>query len=133
IWWKEAEPVIATKAYEVSWADFLDAWDRVRFTGQLDWTDVLEEASRAAIPGAASRYSQDGQRLVAICSVLQRLHGAKPFFLAPRTAGQLLGISAETARLIFRAMQRDGLLERIEPGSRVGGMATTWRFHAHAE
>ena len=91
--------VIGTEPFEETRIDFLIAWPKVKFPkGAEPMTKVFELAKRAPTPQAALRYEQDGLRLlVALCRELQRASGDKPFFLACRTAGGLLGVKHVTA------------------------------------
>jgi len=90
--------VIGTEAFEETWIDFLTAWPKVKFPkGTEPMTKVFESAKHAPLPQVALQYEQTDLRLlIALCRELQRVSGDRPFFLACRTAADLLGL--KTAR-----------------------------------
>jgi len=117
-WHRRALPVIRTKAFTETWADFTIAWQRVRvpFGGEL--ARLVERARWAPLPKAALEYDDEHARLlVRICVELQQFHGADPFFLGCRTAGELIGVSKSEAARLLRMLVFDDVLEVTAAGS----------------
>jgi hypothetical protein len=113
LWHQRAYPVIGTKPFEATWADFLHAFPRVRFPKGKEPMALMFAASEAAEPPTCgSDYeSKDMVRLIKLCRELQRHSGAAPFFLACRTAGELLQIDHNTAAAYLRVLCADGILK----------------------
>ncbi len=59
---------------------------------------------------------------------LQRVSGEKPFFLACRTAGKLLGVDHTTASRGLFLLRNDGLLEEVEKGNRINRRASRYKY-----
>ena len=92
-------------------------------------TKVFELAKQSPFPQAAMRYEQHDLRLlVALCRELQRASGDKPFFLACRTAGNLLKVTHITAWRWLFALTQDGIVAEIEKGDRVRRRASRYRY-----
>jgi hypothetical protein len=128
-WWPKAEPVVATKDRETSWLEFLDAFELCQFPGGMDWDLVVDQAAKEPLPPAAEFYLDRTRLLVGICSVLQRLHRSRPFYLSLELAGNLLGgVSVQTAARTFDRLIKDGLLERVSVGNNFTGKASEYRY-----
>jgi hypothetical protein len=130
-WHRLALPVIRTKPFKESWLDFVDAWKRVKFpagTGPLQalWSRALAEPP----PPEVLAYAEEGvRRLVALCFQLQRRAGAGTFFLACRTAQDVLGLDSHvTAWRWLRILQVDGVLVRVSTGSKASRLANEYRY-----
>jgi hypothetical protein len=94
-------------------------------------TKVFELAKHAQTPRAALRYEQDGLRLlVALCRELQRVSGDKPFFLACRTAGGLLGVKHVTAWRWLTLLAHDKIVDEVEKGDKLKRRASRYRYLA---
>ncbi len=86
----------------------------------------------------AHREPQQGlsvHNVVVACRELQLLSGVSPFFLSCRTAGELIGLSHDTANVLLKGLCREGILEEIAKGGITarGSLATRWRFVASME
>ncbi len=119
-WHERALPFIATKPFEETWLDFAEGWDKVTFpAGQEPVAMIFAQAMSQSIPACAMRYEQPSLRcLVALCRELQRVAGSVPFFLAGRTAANLLGVPHTVAARWLRLLVIDKVLERAKIGSR---------------
>lgn len=119
-WHCRALPYIATKAFDESWADFLNAWKQIRFpagTGPL--AAALEAAISSPLPAEAYPFEIPALRnLVALCQKLQMIAGDAPFYLACRSAGELLGVTHVAANRWIRLLENEGILIRIRTGTR---------------
>jgi hypothetical protein len=110
-WHAAALPVLGTKPFEDTWADFARGWGQVRYprgTGVL--AEALAAADAALDPPEAMEYdAPETRRLVRLCRELQRRAGDKPFFLACATAGALLGLDKMTAWRRLDVLVVDGV------------------------
>jgi hypothetical protein len=106
----------------------MDAFDRCRFAGGLDWDRVIEEAADEQLPQGTDWYTRDMKRLAKVCAVLQRRTGDQPFYLSYEDAARLLGIAKATAQHAFKLLMRAKLLERITTGSNVERKASTYLY-----
>lgn len=119
-WHARALPIIGTKDFDTTWGDFNRAWDQIRYP----CGDVLQRIARDSesidIPAVvrALGYSDRTLRLVQICVALARHHSPEPFFLAYRTAGELLGCHFTDAGNLLSTLVADGVLERVSQGTR---------------
>jgi hypothetical protein len=122
--------VIRTEPFEETWIDFRLSWPKVKFPrGGEPMTKVFELAKHAQTPRAAMRYEQAGLRLlVALCRELQRVSGDKPFFLACRTAGGLLGVTHVQAWRWLYALGCDGIVAEVEKGDPKKRRASRFRY-----
>lgn len=119
-WHKLALPVIQTKPFEETWIDFLKGWERVKFpAGQGPLDEVVRRLDLAELPQEALQYEQPQfRRLVLLCRELQRVSEERPFFLSVRTAGGLIGVSADTASRWMYLLQREGVLKLVAEATR---------------
>jgi len=131
-WHQKALPHITTKPFEESWFDFAEAWDKVKYPkGTEPIAMILAQAVEAGLPEVAKQYEQEELRLlVCFCRELQRASGDGPFFLATRTAGQLLGVNHVTASRWLRGLVLDGILELVTAGTRENRRASRYRYIA---
>ncbi len=133
IWHKIAFPIIGTKPFEDTWADFLYGWPRVRFPkGSDPIAMIMMRVKNAPLSDEALDYdAPETRRLVSICRELQRASGNGPFFLSCRTAGELLGLDYVTAWRRLIVLAEDGIIRCVERGTR--GRATRYRYVAHQQ
>jgi hypothetical protein len=119
-WHRIARPKIGTKEFEETWADFAIAWDNVRFpAGEEPIRAIFQAARGKPLPSIAEQYGVDSVKLlVGLCAELQRIALPEPFFLACRTAGELLGITHVMAHKWLKLLIADRVLEVAKPGSK---------------
>jgi len=131
-WHARALPYILTKPLEESWFDFAEGWGKVKHPkGEEPIAMLLAKADAAELPEVAREYEQEElRRLVALCRELQRACGDGPFYLASRTAGELLGIDHSTASRWLRGLQIDGILRLVVRGSQREHKASRYRYLA---
>ncbi|MCE9604427.1 MAG: bifunctional DNA primase/polymerase [Planctomycetia bacterium] len=132
-WHAAALPVIRTKPFETTWLEFARGWKVIRFAaghGPVDeaYAAALKMAA-ASMPLVALEYEQPKLRfLICLCKELQRPLGTKPFFLASRTAGELLGVTHTTAWEWLKVLAVDEVLREVEIGDRAKRRATTYLY-----
>ncbi len=131
-WHALARPFNQTKAFEESWFDFAEGWEKVKHpAGQEPIAMIFALAIESELPEAARQYEQpELQSLVALCRELQRGCGDQPFFLSSRTAGGLLNVDHSTASRWLRGLQTDGILELVVKGSQETHKASRYRYRA---
>jgi hypothetical protein len=116
-WHCAARPFISTKPFDETWADFIEGWRKVKFpagTGPIQL--IYQQALTRPSPLIIQRYdTPQVQQLIVLCRALQQATGEKPFFLACRTAGQLLHISHSLAAKWLRMLAVDQVIELVTP------------------
>ncbi len=128
-WHARALPVIGTKDFATTMADFMRGWEKVKqphgatmqkITSSINHSDPLP-------PGIeALGYGAHGNHLVRLCMALQENKGDEPFFISARQAGEQLGIHFTDASKMLAALVADDVLELVSKGS--GKVASRYRF-----
>ena len=129
--------VIGTEPFEETRIDFLTCWPKVKFPkGTEPMVLILERAKQSPPPKAAERYEQAELRLlVSVCRELQYAAGVEPFYLACRTAAELLdvrnkqgGFDHVKAWRWLVLLTHDGIVEATEKGDQSKHRATRYRY-----
>lgn len=130
MWWQMALPVIGTKPFSETWADFVHGWKSVRFPkGTEVMSQMLMLAQRSECPPEAIQYDSDKFRLlVSLCRELQRACGPNPFFLSVRTAGNLLDVDPSTASQWLGCLEADGIIQCVIKGNQSTRQASRFRY-----
>ncbi len=124
-WHRRALPVIGTKDFGISWAEFKTSWRSVKYFPET-LTRLLVDLPKLPVNCPASEYGPKGLLLFQICVGLQEHEGAKPFFISSRKAGELIGCHASDAAKLLKAFCIDGLIEEVSKG--VGKVASRYRI-----
>jgi hypothetical protein len=129
-WHRRAAPVIMTKDFLTTWADFGTAWPRVKWPkGQGPMELAAERAEAEPSPPCAAAYEMPAQKLlVSLCYQLQLMMPGTSFFLSARTAGVICMVDYTTASRWLRAFCIDGILKQTESGNRTGRRANRYQF-----
>jgi hypothetical protein len=102
-WHQLALPHIRTKDFAESWRDFAVAWQRVRSAGD---GEVL-----VGVREWVCRLTDDPLlRLELACEAIQARQDGKPFYLACRTAADLIGAKKSTAAKLLTRLVEAGIL-----------------------
>lgn len=129
-WHKAHYMVIRTKAFSVSWDDFERAFCSVRVLPGETMSRLLAGVDRhAPLPPdlVSMGYGPHEAPLWHVCRALQMHAGDEPFFIASRTAAQLLGnCDHKSAAAMLRSFVRDGVLQLVSKGS--GRSASRYRM-----
>jgi hypothetical protein len=130
-WHKRALPVIGTKDFLETWADFVSAWNEVRVPiceGVVEL--ACNRACVASPPERAVALYGEGSivLLAALCRELQGLAGDADFFIDCRTAGRLVCIDPSTAWKYLNVLCADRILAAGEKGSLAKRKASRFRF-----
>ena len=128
-WHELSLPVIGTKDFAITWADFLNGWEKVRVPFGATMRSVLEKIDQSAsLPDGVGelRYGPSCIQLVRVCVALQSHCGDEPFFLSARQAGEVLGVHFTDASKMLAALANDGVLKLVSKGT--GKVASRYRF-----
>lgn len=119
-WHVQALPMIGTKEFDETWADFTHAWPRARVALHFRaavW--AMQQANTEAMPIAAGNYDNPAVRLlVGMCWHLASLHPERRFFLSSHGAGAMLGVSHDRVLRWLNMPCVDGVLTLLERGNR---------------
>lgn len=129
LWHRRALPVIGTKPFDDTWAEFIYGWSRVKWPkGSGPMADILAKTDAAPLPEVAMKYECPmTHRLIKLCRELQRASGDGPFFLSCRTAADLLDMGHPmTAHRRLYLLEFDDIIRTVEPGTRT--RATRYRY-----
>jgi len=125
-WHRRALPMIATKDYEETLANFLQGWQRVKSPVHLDYVRrVREQAEQEPVGDFQKR---ELRVLAGICKVLQEDSKADTFYLAVRTVGAAFGISAMHASRWLYLLEAKGLIRTVEKGGTAKNPRRATRF-----
>jgi hypothetical protein len=116
-WFDLALPIITTKEFDETWADFIHAFKRAR----LPFGDVLKTAETAIDlnnpPPAANHYTHAPTKmLIALCAALASLHPKGNFFLSSHVAAERAGMSQPQAYRRLQMLVEDGVIQEVEKG-----------------
>ena len=127
-WHRLALPVIGTKDFGITWADFLRGWEKVCFPAGETLAAVLKDVDDDLLPDGieALMYGDHGKTLAKICLRLASHHGPEPFFISARQAGKLLNIHFTDASKLLSALVADGVIKLVERGA--GKRASRYRW-----
>lgn len=126
-WHRLALPVIGTKAFDETWADFLHAYDRARHPLAGDAIGLaLEKAKSGNLPREADRFdSADTRLLVGLCWHLSR-DSAGRFFLSSHTAAKAIGIPQAQVFRRLRMLCVEGIIGVVEIGNEHKATRYVW-------
>lgn len=132
-WHRRALPKIGTKPFLETWADFVHAWAKVKAPIGQGLVDAAFHRAIASEPPfvAIELYGSIHEPIVilaALCRELQRIAGAREFFLDCRTAGRLIGRDHTTAWRYLEVLCADGILAVGTKGSKASRKASSFRF-----
>jgi hypothetical protein len=128
-WHSRALPVIGTKPFLETWADFVHAWENVKVPAGKGAVETAFTQAVASVPPpiATNLYGQGPiVLLAALCRELQRIAGDGEFYLDCRTAGKLIGVAHTTAWEYLNVLCADGVLAAGAKGNQI--KASRFRF-----
>lgn len=131
-WHATALPIVGTKAWDDTWLDFMAAWNGAKYAaGREPLASVLARADAAEPPDVALAFGNPAlRRLIALCRELQRANGDKPFPLACRAAGDLLGVDRDSLAKLLRRLCHAGILHCEALGDFARHRAAEYRYLA---
>lgn len=128
-WHQTFLPVIGTKDFTVTMADFMHAWEKVQQPYGATLAAIINGMDQdASLPDGIQKlgYGGRGIYLVRVCMALQAHHNADPFFVSVRQAGELLGVHYTEAAKMLSVLVADEVLSLLSKGS--GNVASRYRF-----
>jgi hypothetical protein len=126
-WHRKALPSIETQDFDVTWHDFVVAWNNVKYPAGQGPLDEIYAAGRRQMPACARRFRYSGIRnLIALCRELQLRAGDQPFWLACRPAAAVLTSTPTTVNRWLWKLIHSHVIELITPGTR--GRAAEYRY-----
>ncbi len=118
--------VIGTKEFSTSWAEFRNAWERVKQPYGATLAICLSTLPTAPDIAALSDYGPKATHLARICLALQSHAGESPFFISSRKAGELIGCHFSDAATLLRCFVNEGWLMLVKPGA--GNKASRYKL-----
>jgi hypothetical protein len=127
-WHMRALPFIRTKELVVSIAEFLIAWNNVKWATGTLWRRITDEARKDSFT-LGDEYAALNPT-AKILRALARHHRGGAFRLASRKLAQVIGVGCPKTALaqmsVLEAMGHVALIEKGE--SKPGGKASVWRW-----
>lgn len=118
-WFQQFKHVIATKDWDVTWAEFKTSWNNVRVKyGQAVLQEVLSRRTLPPTELMRPGYSTTMEKLITVCVALQQHHAPQPFFLSCRVAGEILQLGHSHAATLIKSLIQDGVLEVVEEATK---------------
>lgn len=129
-WHRLALPVIGTKDFGITWADFSRGWEKVQFPTGVVLDNALQGFERDSLPEGVQvlGYGEYGNALIKICLRLARYHEPEPFFISARQAGELLKMHFTEAAKLLSALLKDGVIDLVEKGAGKRASRYRWAF-----
>jgi hypothetical protein len=128
-WHENALPVIGTRNFDETWADFLRAYLSALLPLGASLDEWALERAKESLPPAADGYETERIKLlVGICWHLATLSPQQRFFLSSHRVGELLAVSQSTAMDYLRMLCTDAVIQVIERGNQ--RVATRYRYVA---
>ncbi|HMC65762.1 MAG TPA: bifunctional DNA primase/polymerase [Gemmataceae bacterium] len=126
-WYSAIPPGVTSKSFTFNWTEFVAAWSVKPRAGDI--AGMVADATKMPTSTCASIYDDSAMRLlVALCLVLQRHHGERPFFLSCRVASEAIGVGRTTVAAMLKTLAFDGIIEAVAPANREARKAAEWRF-----
>ncbi|MCE9566548.1 MAG: bifunctional DNA primase/polymerase [Planctomycetes bacterium] len=125
-WWQMALPVIETKEFGVTLADFRRSWSTCA-------VPMCQSRPKRVMACAASAAMTPREKLEAACRALAAETGGA-FHMSVRTAGNVAGIPSRTAARLLTSLVTAGFLEIVQRASpsATKRMATEYRLKSFA-
>lgn len=129
-WHAESLPNMRTKGFTETWADFCNAWKKIKF---LEGESIINKVASGvdfdtvAPPGYHEKgYEASGWACLQLCYGLSTCMEDKTFFLSGRKVEEVLKIPQRTAANMLNLMVDDAILMVIMKGDR--HKATTYKY-----
>lgn len=127
-WHKRALPVIGTKPFVDSWADFTRAWRDAKLPMDARMLEeIYSKVRKQPLPSEAVNYDRDEVKwLLGLCWELSKLTTTGRFFLSCHCAGDLLGVDSRQASRWLNMFEVDGVIVREETGNEYRANRYRW-------
>ncbi len=129
MWHEQALPIIKTKSFDETWADFVYGWKKVKYpkgNGALKTATENALNAKDKLSIEQSYETEEINLLVRICFELQNLQNREPFWLSWNDAALILGVSVPTAGKWLGMLEEDKVIKKIEEHTQT--KATRYKF-----
>lgn len=117
-WFERSLPIVTTKTFDVTWSDFLHAYDHARFPLGHNPLSGIKEAAQRMPNEFTDRFDcPKTLLLIKVCKLLQQNMQQRPFFISTREAARILEVDPTAAWKRLKMLEREGLLRMAEAGS----------------
>jgi hypothetical protein len=123
-WHRRALPVIGTKEFAVTWADFQAAWLNVKVPYGANVSAAYAAAVAAPFP-AIDNIPELGV-LAAVCKNLSDSSGT--FFLATTTIAKVFNVTWMTGSRWLGSLQFHGIIKLVTKGTLRDRQASKWKY-----
>lgn len=133
-WYAAARRVLPQLKIEDVLAEFAKGWKYAKCKVGTRPIDLLAKRARIdAERSSGGKTAVAGEVLMNLCKLLQERAGpGEAFFLACRTAGELVGIPYRTAAYHLRRLRRAEVLVLVDRGGYASGKAHRYRFEGES-
>jgi hypothetical protein len=107
-----------TKELEVSWADFLSAWESVASPFGSTLQAILSNPKTVPDWMRSHRFGKKGDELLTVCVTLSAHHAPKPFFLSARQASELIDLHFTDCAKLLKRFVASGYLTAAQESTR---------------
>ena len=121
-WHQRALPIIRTKPFDETWAEFIRAFHNVKIPQDSDLlVHLYESVSTEDVSEICAPYeSETTRKLIRLCVSLDQHHKGGVFFLACRTVEKVCGFSYKLAADRLNMLVVDKVLSLVERGNESG-------------
>jgi hypothetical protein len=118
-WHRRALPVITTKDFDETWADFIRAYEIARHPLGNSLVDVAaSRVDMADLPPVSSAYDSDRVRwIIGLCAILAELNGGRQFFLSSHDLAGRLSIAPVQAYRLLKMLEFDDVIRCVKRGN----------------
>ena len=115
-WHSKFLHIIGTKEFEISWADFRYALERVKQPYGATLQSFLSNLPPPPDIPDLILYGLKAVLLMRICMALQSYHGTEPFYLSCRAAAELIDYNHTDTAKLFQIFISEGWLKEVSRG-----------------
>jgi len=132
-WYSKAKPVINTKDFTTTWADFLRAWETCSIpltykAVELAFAAAARQARDGDLPACADQFDLRAvQVLVGACRKLSSLRPDGGFFLSSHLASTYLDLAPVQALRFLKMLVSEELLELVKTGNSRSANRYRWK------
>jgi Bifunctional DNA primase/polymerase, N-terminal len=127
-WFGLALPVIRSKEWSETWADFVVAWQAVKHPAGGKWAEIVQAAQSVKVD--TGEWDGATAAIIRLAAALQAHHGpGKAWPLSCDLAGKEAGVSRQRAWSVLKMLRFEGVIELVTPaGSKGSKLAAEYRF-----
>lgn len=116
-WFAVALPVIGTKEWDETWADFTTAWGNVSHVVGGRWNEIVQDSCLIDID--VGDYDGAAAAIIRLAAALQAHHGdGVGWPLSCRKAGKVAKVNHVRAAVVLKDLVSVGVIELVTPGGK---------------